>query len=218
MEEKYPNIPAKGNTTPGLQQAIRSAREEFSRVADVKALCDRAGAGYFPESGLVGISYLGGSYIVSCRTGDIVSSGNANNLSIREQLLILHYLLTAKGTEPSGKVAAFQDLPDGHVYYPTFQKRAVNPVVNTFGAEPGAIVRLAAKIGGEAVDMGDAAVTIKAFPHVPVTLVLWGGDDEFEPRGNILFDAGIVNYLPTEDVTILCETIAWKLVKSKLEP
>jgi len=29
-----------------------------------------------------------------------------------------------------------------------------------------------------------------------------------------LFDANISDYLSTEDVTVLCETIAWKLVKS----
>ena len=53
-----------------------------------------------------------------------------------------------------------------------------------------------------------------AFPRVPITLVLWRGDDEFPPDGNILFDRSISDYLTTEDVNVLCETIAWTLVKS----
>jgi hypothetical protein len=56
------------------------------------------------------------------------------------------------------------------------------------------------------------AVTINAFSRVPVTIVLWRGDDEFAPDGNILFDANVSDYLPTEDITILCETIVWKLI------
>jgi hypothetical protein len=48
---------------------------------------------------------------------------------------------------------------------------------------------------------------------VPITLVLWRGDEELAPNGNILFDANISDYVPTEDVTVLCETIIWKLVK-----
>jgi len=43
--------------------------------------------------------------------------------------------------------------------------------------------------------------------------VLWRGDEELAPNGNILFDANISDYLSTEDVTVLSETIIWKLVK-----
>jgi len=43
-------------------------------------------------------------------------------------------------------------------------------------------------------------------------LVLWRGDDELAPEGSILFDSTIPDYLSTEDITVLCETIAWRLV------
>ncbi|GAI34732.1 unnamed protein product, partial [marine sediment metagenome] len=46
------------------------------------------------------------------------------------------------------------------------------------------------------------------------TLVLWRGDEEFPPSGSIMFDATISDYLSAEDITVLCQTIAWKLVKS----
>ncbi|GAI27680.1 unnamed protein product, partial [marine sediment metagenome] len=71
----------------------------------------------------------------------------------------------------------------------------------------------AEKLGSHKADYGDVAVTINAFNYVPITLVLWRGDEEFNPEGNILFDSTISDYLPTEDINILCETISWKLVK-----
>ncbi len=64
------------------------------------------------------------------------------------------------------------------------------------------------------MNYGDIAVTIPAFSRVPITLVLWRGDDEFPPNANILFDSTILDYLSAEDVNVLCQTIAWQLVKS----
>jgi len=46
-----------------------------------------------------------------------------------------------------------------------------------------------------------------------MTLVLWKGDEEVAPAGNVLFDANISDYLPTEDVAALCGSIVWKMVK-----
>jgi len=60
--------------------------------------------------------------------------------------------------------------------------------------------------------MGDTAVIINAFRCVPITMVLWHGDEELSPQLNLLFDANIMDYLETEDVTVVCEIITWKLV------
>jgi hypothetical protein len=47
---------------------------------------------------------------------------------------------------------------------------------------------------------------------VPVNVILWQGDDELKPEVNLLFDANILDYLTTEDITIMCETITWQLI------
>jgi hypothetical protein len=85
--------------------------------------------------------------------------------------------------------------------------------VKHFGKSPELLVKAAAQLGGRKANHGDVSATINAFPHVPITFVLWRGDDEIAPNGNILFDANISDYLSTEDVTVLTETIIWKLVK-----
>ncbi|MCH8826842.1 MAG: DUF3786 domain-containing protein, partial [Chloroflexi bacterium] len=36
--------------------------------------------------------------------------------------------------------------------------------------------------------------------------------DDCAPKGNIVFDATISDYLPTEDITVLCGTIAGRLI------
>jgi len=43
--------------------------------------------------------------------------------------------------------------------------------------------------------------------------VLWQGDEEFPPEGNILLDRTISHFLPAEDIIVVCETVSRKLVK-----
>ena len=73
------------------------------------------------------------------------------------------------------------------------------------------------RLGGRDSDAGDTAIVIDAFSRVPLTLVLWEGDDELPAQLNLLFDANITDYLETEDVTILCETLTWRLIRGSLQ-
>ena len=111
------------------------------------------------------------------------------------------------------KVITYKELPEGVNYFPTFYKRAIKPLVTHFGNEPQKLLNCAIILGGYEANYGDVAVTIDAFSRVPITLVLWKGDDELTPEGNIIFDSNISDYLSTEDINVLCETIAWKLIK-----
>jgi hypothetical protein len=132
---------------------------------------------------------------------------------LRDKILILHYFTGAKGTATSGRLIAFKQLSGGASYFPTYSHRSIAPLVKHFGRNPELLTKTAAKLGGREAGYGDVSVTINAFDRVPITLVLWRGDEELAPNGNILFDANISDYVPTEDVTVLCETIIWKLVK-----
>ena len=114
----------------------------------------------------------------------------------------------------ANKMITFKELPEGINYFPSFSKRTIKPLVDHFGKEPHLLIDAAAILGGHRVDYGDVAATINAFPCVPITVVLWRGDEEFAPSGSIMFDATISDYLSAEDITVLCQTIAWKLVKS----
>ena len=50
-------------------------------------------------------------------------------------------------------------------------------------------------------------------PRVPVTLVVWAGDDEFEPTAKILFDHSIPHYLTTEDIAWVSGMIVYRLMR-----
>lgn len=163
----------------------------------------------------IGVRYLGREIWFSLPGGTMEIPGG-DRLSLREEILILHYLERASGIPSTGKWISFAEIPGGAFYHPVFLQRSKAPLVKFFGEEPQKLLALAAgEMGGESLTLGDAGVRIPVFPRVPLGMVLWRGDAEFPPDGNLLFDSSISGYLPVEDIVILAETVVWKLIKRK---
>ena len=201
--------------TRGYQLAYRLACEELANVEDIGELCRRSGASHrvMDSQTVITVDYLGRTYEVTVPDIDISLKDSEEKVSLVDQILILHYLLQAKGTPLSNEMIGYKHLAGGSVYFPTFSKRAIKPIVDSFGKEPARLLEVAAAIGGREAAHGDAAVTIDAFCRVPITFVLWRGDEEFPADGNILFDSTVSDYLTTDDINAVCGIIAWKLVR-----
>ena len=163
----------------------------------------------------IAVRYLGREVWLSLPGGTMETPGGGQ-LSLREEILILHYLEKASGIPPTGSWVSFAEIPGGAFYHPVFLQRSKAPLVKFFGEEPQKLLALASEeVRGEPWAMGDMGVKVQAFPRVPVGLVLWKGDEEFSPEGNVLFDSSVTGYLPAEDIVILAETVVWKLIKRK---
>ena len=202
------------NSEYGYELAYKLACEQLARLDNIEQQCRKSGAQYrvINSQKIIILVYLNQSYQIVFPDIDVLLMDSEEKVPIRNKILILHYFNRAKGTPLTNHKIAYQELPEGTTYFPTFSKRAIKPLVDHFGREPERLIAAAEKLGGHQVDYGDVAVTINTFSNVPITLVLWRGDDEFSPEGNILFDSTISEYLPTEDIIILCQTISWKLV------
>jgi hypothetical protein len=214
MADKRVSVPEPGVREIAHQLAYKIARERLAEIKDIERQCRQSGARYLPAEKSIVLDHLNRSYRISLPDGEVSFVGSAEAIPARDKILILHYFARARGTPPTGKLITYKELQEGINYYPTFFKRAIDPVITNFKAEPEKLTEIAATMGGRKSDYGDIAVTITAFPNVPLTIVLWRGDEEFPLDGTILFDSTIPDYLPTEDVTILCEIIAWRLVRS----
>jgi hypothetical protein len=193
------------------------ACDTLRNTTDLEEQCRRAGA-VCSSTGTgkrILLKYLGLEHSIALPDVDITPGNGATPAALRDKLLILHYFNTARGTERSGRQVTFRELPAGQVYFPTYMKRAIKPFTDAFGKEPVRLIVAGATLGGKAGDTGDASVIIDALPRIAITYALWGGDEELPPQGNILYDANITDYLPTEDITVLTESISWKLVHSR---
>jgi len=202
-----------------LEPAYKLAREQLAEIEDIEQLCLKSGARYLVTGSQkeIAIEYLNQSYRVTMPSIEILLTDSQEEVSVRDKVLILHYLLSAKGAPATNQLIAFKELPGGGNYFRTFSKRAIEPLVEHFGEQPHLLIDTAGELGGHRVAYGDVAVTVNAFNRVPVTVILWQGDEEFPAQGDILFDAAISDYLSTYDITVLCESIIWKLVKFSRE-
>lgn len=215
MKNSSLSVPEHKNYEYGYNLAYELASKQLVATGDLKQQCLKSGADYKRAGSkeIITVEFLNQAYNVTLPDTDVVLVGGGAEVPVSDKILILHYLTLAGGTPLSHKPIAFQELPEGASYQRTFSKRSIEPLVKYFGGEPRKLIEVAKRLGGLQADYGDAAVTINGFKMVPVTIVLWGGDEEFPARGNILFDSTIPEYLSTYDITVLCDAIVWRLVR-----
>ncbi|HEX3015935.1 MAG TPA: DUF3786 domain-containing protein [Desulfobacteria bacterium] len=186
---------------------LQEAQRRFC-TRDLAEIAASAGAA-LTDSGEVELQFLNRLYYVN-QAGEVRTAGEGD-VRISFKILLLHYLLHAEGVKVEGKPISFKELPGGAIYIGPFTNRAIRPLINIFGANPGELFECGKLLGAEPAGYGDVSVMVNAFPRVPVTLVLWAGDDEFPPAGNILFDVSAAHYLPTEDYAVLAGMIVMEL-------
>jgi hypothetical protein len=196
-----------------FELSYKLAREQLAKISDIPEQCRKSGARYVKPNEIV-INYLNQQYHITLPNVEILLENSKVEVPLKDKILILHYFIAAKGTPATGKLIAYKQLLGGVSYFPAFSQRAIAPFVNHFGRNPELLIKAAEKLGGHGTAYGDVSVNINAFDRVSITLVLWRGDEEVSPNGNILFDANISDYLSTEDITVLCETMVWRMVKS----
>lgn len=171
-------------------------------------------AEYDEEKSLFLLDFIGRPHAVTFPEVTVRRADSDQEPPITEQVLILHYLNQAQGTPFKNELITYREVPAGEFYYSAFFKRAEAPMLSVFGRNPDLLLKTGPQIGAEPVpDQGDAAVRVRALPRVPVTLVIWGGDEEFEPSGKILFDRCVSGYLSTEDIAWVSGMIVYRLMR-----
>ena len=169
---------------------------------------------YFYEDtreGLI-VPFFGQERMVAWPEVSVTPGDGQGELPLTEQILILHYLLNTTGEPLSGRDIDFRQVPEGGFYWSAFVSRAKKPLLETFGHDLDLYLEVAGALGGTPRDLGDASTTFLAFPLVPVTHVLWRGDEEFPPEANILFDETIPQHLSTEDIAALAGSSVYRLM------
>lgn len=206
-------------TREDFEMALALARQVY-RGQDPVRQAERAGIPWLPgledgrNKGHAEVPFLATVYRVEAPEGEVSYRGGeppVKEPALWEKIIVLHYYNKADGRPPAGEHISFKEIPDGRLYQPNFEKRAVAPLLGAFGAEPDKILECAASLGGRQAGLGDVSVTVPVFPRVPVTVVFWRGDEEFPPRVSILFDRTISHYLPTEDMVLASQMLAFRL-------
>jgi Domain of unknown function (DUF3786) len=190
----------------------RNYREAYRRACalmqgrDPRIDAETAGVAFVEEEpgrGHWEIPLLNQAFTVSWPDLAVREIGTGTEPSYVVQLLLLHYLYTSDGITVRGQWASFRDLPDGRSYYPAFRGGSEERLRQRFGRDPDGLARAAAALGGRPAGMADLSFAFQLLPRLPLAVLLWKGDDEFEPELHLLYDVTAANYLPTEDLAVI---------------
>jgi len=117
----------------------------------------------------------------------------------------------ASGRPLSGRLVGFDQLAGGRFYGSAFRRRTEAPLASLFEKDPGRLEKAAALMGGGPGGHGSASALLLPFPRVPMTLIVWAGDEEIPSNAKVLFDDTAEDYLTTEDLTVLGDQVIRRL-------
>jgi hypothetical protein len=152
-----------------------------------------------------------------CVIDPLCRSATIDGREVKElgAILILHYLANANEARPSGRTISYRQLPGGNVYYPAFKTRVIEYIGATFHHYPLQLVSAAKLLGAKKQEFGDASALIQVFPKLPVTVIVWKGDDEVRGSANVLFDDSAPRFLNTEDLAAVGSFVVSQLIKAR---
>jgi hypothetical protein len=183
------------------------------RALDLRERASAAGYTWSPES--IPTPFLGIRFAFSIPRFELELEGTPVAAAacrvegdlLAERILVLHYLARASGVPLSGRLVGFDQLAGGMFYGVPFRKRTETPLARIFAPVPARLAEVAASLGGAPGDHGDASAIIWPFPKVPMTLIVWTGDEELPPNAKVLFDDTAEGYLSTEDIAVLGDLV-----------
>lgn len=158
-------------------------------------------------AGGIGASYENDSLKIRYMGKDVVVTHSAfkEALTIEARLLILMYIKNAGRSPLTGKWVAFRDLKDGLIRAESFYEACEIPLAKMFGKDPDGFLQKLSGIGAQDVSGFSAkhSLVIYPLPKIPFLVLLWPGDEEFEPDCKILFDSTVTEFIDVEALLYL---------------
>lgn len=186
---------------------------EVLGALDPADVCKRSLAGFDRQAGAYTVSVFGMPVTVSLSSHAIDGAdANAGRIVTKTafflRLSILHYLVSARDIPPAAELIAPTELKSGGgLYAAGSHVLPLDRLATEYARDTQAFLQQGMRFGGERRDHGDASVALYPFPRLPVTLILWLGDDEFPARSRLLFDTSCERQLAPDvlwAVAMLC--------------
>ena len=130
-----------------------------------------------------------------------------------QQLVILHYLDLADGTEVSQEMVSFGALKDGLIRGTKFDHDMERELGGFLaGMTQERLCRVCERLGAQLVEeRADLCAVFPFLPRYPIWMKVWFADDEFVASGKLLVSRSADHYLTIEDAVTVGELLLSKL-------
>jgi hypothetical protein len=123
------------------------------------------------------------------------------------ELVCLVYLINAGSETLNNEMVGVEGLKDARFFHGPHELM-VQPLLDRYANDPDGFKKAAEDLGGETLELADAAYGVRALPKIPIYYLLWKGDEEFEPRLSILFDRSIESHLSADAIWGLTNSVS----------
>ncbi|HVN25170.1 MAG TPA: DUF3786 domain-containing protein [Syntrophorhabdales bacterium] len=130
-------------------------------------------------------------------------------------ILVLRYLLTAGDDLLRNRWVAYRDFSDGAQFASYIKANIEDRLAKAFGGNQALLRERLGALGASlyrSEAKPDVAAALRPFPKVPLLVIFWDKDEEFEASFQFLFDESASSFLDMEALAVLLEYTCQKMV------
>jgi hypothetical protein len=166
-------------------------------------VCSKTGAVFDDPSGTYRLQSFGIWFSLDPRKKEITASAEEGDIFLKRLryffvLSFLWYMVKATNAAPAGKLVKPSGLPGGDIFFRGTHVLPLDAIAKKYAHDREGFIRKGHAFGGRVVSYGDAALEFLPFPRIPVTVILWLADEEWDARADLLFDASSLQHLPID--------------------
>lgn len=139
-------------------------------------------------------------------------NSHLSKISYNFYLSTIVYLINSKDIPLDGELITEKNITGGVIFFTGLHVFPIDLLIDKFGNNPEGLIQCMEIFKGKKLNMGNIAVEFKVFPRIPITYILWLGDEEFSPKISILFDKTIEKHLPMDAIWAMVDMCSKKLV------
>lgn len=186
---------------------------EIFRKMDHEELITRFGLENDQEA--LYILYYNERYRLDRKSGMLVLAADPEReLSFNTVMSVYNLFYYSKpGAKVCGEFVPFRLVKRASPFDAAFHRTVIQPLARRFDGHADSLKKACEALNGKPVLQGDVGYVIPAFDCIPVTMVFWDGDEEFEAQANLLFDADITDFLHEETVCCIGADLVRRLAE-----
>ena len=166
-------------------------------------VCRAAAVSYDAIAKSYRVKSFGMGFSISVQKKGITSTAAGSDVLLQKlgyffKLSILWYLVNSRDIACTGRLAKLQNIKGGDIFTKGSHVLPLEPLARKYGRDKEGFIEKGKSLGGELINLGDAAFRLFPLPRIPVALSLWLEDDEFPARADLFFDSTCDLQIPTD--------------------
>ena len=166
-------------------------------------VCRRTGADFDDASRAYRLEVFGSWFSLDPQKKEITNLSPKGEIFLKRLryffvLSFLWYMVKATDACPTGKLIKPSSMPGGDIFFRGSHVLPLDGIAKKYAHDREGFRERGHAFGGREVSYGDAAVEFLPFPKIPVTVILWLADEEWDARADLLFDASALQHLPID--------------------